>query len=111
MFRRDFEQRLDRFACAIICKLLQPIAQRKQKEQRRAFGPSLNEQHAERDGHHQELDVDLAALERVPHVRSGEPSAADISDSKESREQFSANSCAIEEKTSKRAQSADTGQQ
>ena len=76
MFRRDFEQRLDRFACAIICELLQPIAQRKEKEQRRAFGPSLNEQRAERDRHHQELNVDLAALERMPDTLSGEPTAA-----------------------------------
>ena len=88
MFRRDFEQRLDRFACAIICELFQPIAQRKEKEQRRAFGPSLNEQGADRDGHHQELDVDLAPLERVPHILSGEPAAADISQSKKGCDQL-----------------------
>src|SRR6266480_545433 len=111
VFRRDFEQRLDRFACAIICELLQPIAQRKQKEQRRAFGPSVNEQRADRDRHHQELDVDVALLERVPDILSGEPSAAHISESKERHQHFSANSCATEEKTRKRAQPAQASQQ
>ncbi|PYI72316.1 MAG: hypothetical protein DMF08_06435 [Verrucomicrobia bacterium] len=50
-------------------------------------------------------------LERVPNILSGEPAAADISESKKRREQVSANSCATEEKTSKRAHSADRRQQ
>src|SRR4029453_6678897 len=108
--RRDFEQGLDRFACAIVCELLQPVAQRKEKEQRRDFGPSFDEKRTERDGDHQELNVYLAALERVPHILSGEPAAANISESKKRRGQLSADSCAVKEKTDKCAQSANRRQ-
>src|ERR1041384_3616269 len=98
MFRRNFQQRLDRFACSIICELLQPIAQRKEKEQRRAFGPSLNEQRADRDRDHEKLDVDFAALERVPHILGGEPAAAEICQSEKRRNELAANPGAAEKK-------------
>ena len=53
----------------------------------------------------------LPLLERVPNILSGEPSAGDISQNKERRDEFAADSCAAEEKTDKRAQSTNRRQQ
>ena len=39
VFRRDFEQRLDRFACAIICELLQPLLNENRKS---SVAPSVH---------------------------------------------------------------------
>src|SRR5215472_13502025 len=111
MFRRDFQQRLDRFACSIICELLQPIAQRKEKEQRRAFGPPLNEQRADRDCDHKELDVDLAALKRIPHILSRKPAAGEICQSEKRRNELAADPGAAEKKAREGARSANRGQQ
>ena len=59
----------------------------------------------------EKLNVDLAALERVPYVLGCEPAAAEISQNEKRRDELAPYSGAAEKKAGKRAQSANRCQQ
>ena len=83
----------------MIRKFLEPVAEREQEKQRRAFGPGVDGERAEGDRDHEEMDVDPAAFQGVDHVLHGKPSAGQISGHEAKRDRRRARAGSLEQKS------------